>query len=290
MPESSRAQRYEGLFQSQTRELFEADAKSAADQDWYPLSETWSGASLFVVYEHDPGRRSRPPARPAAAAARVPAAVTLPTTGHTSPLARAGTAVLMGVAIVAALAVAMVGLQSWDRPGSIVAKPVIVATPAPSRLHAVNDGVWEVPTEVRPGTYRAASADGCYWARLKALTGATRDIIANDIANGPAIVTVDPGDAGFESSRCGKWTPDLRRVTRNRARFGEGTYLVGVDIAPGAYHSSGRGVCSWERLGGFGGTVADILASDIGTGDRVVIIRASDAGFSSRGCGAWTRR
>ena len=61
MPEPARTQRYEGLFPSQTQEMFEADARQAAEQDWYPLSETWSGATLFVVYEHDPERRTRAP-------------------------------------------------------------------------------------------------------------------------------------------------------------------------------------------------------------------------------------
>ena len=68
MPDETRTQRYDGLFPSQTKEMFDADATSAAEHDWYPTSENWQGSTLFVTYAQDPGRRFRAAATPSPAA------------------------------------------------------------------------------------------------------------------------------------------------------------------------------------------------------------------------------
>jgi hypothetical protein len=52
-----RTQVYEGLYPSQIRERFEADALEAAEYDWYPVNEAWRGADLHVTYTHDPWRK-----------------------------------------------------------------------------------------------------------------------------------------------------------------------------------------------------------------------------------------
>jgi hypothetical protein len=57
-----------------------------------------------------------------------------------------------------------------------------------------------------PGTYEATVPAGgsCYWARLSSFSD--DNTIANGIVSfGPAIVTIDATDAGFDSSRCGTW-------------------------------------------------------------------------------------
>ena len=48
-----RTQVYEGLYPSQIRERFEADAQEAAEFDWYPVGESWRGGELHVTYTHD---------------------------------------------------------------------------------------------------------------------------------------------------------------------------------------------------------------------------------------------
>jgi hypothetical protein len=69
------------------------------------------------------------------------------------------------------------------------------------------DGTWRVGLDVQPGTYQANVTASCYWARLSGFSGTLDDIIANDnISAGPVIVTIDPSDAGFHSTRCGNWT------------------------------------------------------------------------------------
>jgi hypothetical protein len=152
------------------------------------------------------------------------------------------------------------------------------------------DGIWEVGADIAPGTYKTLGGEGCYWSRLRRLTGRQRDIISERRVSGPAIVTIKRRDVGFESARCRSWTSDLSRVTESRTEFGEGTYQVGVDITAGMFRSRSITPCSWERLRGFTGDKDDTIDRGVqASGRRTVIIRGSDAGFSSVGCGTWTR-
>ncbi|QNG24233.1 hypothetical protein G4H71_15390 [Rhodococcus triatomae] len=76
--------------------------------------------------------------------------------------------------------------------------------------------------------------------------------------------------------------------------FGDGTYLVGTDIAPGQYAGSGQVDehmgCYWERRSGTSGNFDEILANDYTHSGRVVVtILPSDYAFRSEDCGTWTR-
>lgn len=72
--------------------------------------------------------------------------------------------------------------------------------------------------------------------------------------------------------------------------FGDGTFRVGIDIAPGTYRNSDSSQgCYWERLSGFGGTLDEIIANNFTRARQVVTISPSDAGFSSEGCGQWSQ-
>lgn len=70
-------------------------------------------------------------------------------------------------------------------------------------------------------------------------------------------------------------------------KFGDGTFKVNGDIAPGTYATGGVSDCYWARVDANGRTIAN----DFVTGaPRVqVTILASDAGFTSRGCEEWDR-
>jgi hypothetical protein len=71
--------------------------------------------------------------------------------------------------------------------------------------------------------------------------------------------------------------------------FGDGTFTVSKDIQSGTYRTRVASPgCYWERLGGFGGTLQEIVANDGPNGPAVVTIAASDKGFTSKGCGTWT--
>lgn len=66
------------------------------------------------------------------------------------------------------------------------------------------DGTWRVGADIVPGTYRTSGGQLCYWKRMANLTG--DGILDNEFAQGQAVVTILPTDAGFESKRCGTWT------------------------------------------------------------------------------------
>lgn len=152
------------------------------------------------------------------------------------------------------------------------------------------DGTLVVGSDVAPGTYRMTQASPrCYWARLAGFSGETRDVLANDNESGPAIITIGSSDKGFESKRCGLWVPGLPAITESPAApFGDGTYVVGTDIAPGTWRADSPERCYWARLRGFSGQTDDSIASAY-AGRAIVTITAADKGFKSRRCGTWSR-
>jgi hypothetical protein len=149
-----------------------------------------------------------------------------------------------------------------------------------------------VGVDIPPGTYRAANpSQGCYWERLRGFSGEFEDLIANNFTDAPEVVTIAPTDAGFSSDGCGTWTSDLSPITSSpTAPFGEGKFIVGVDVAPGTWRNSdSSGGCYWERLSGFSGEFGDLIANEFSNSIQVVTIGPGDAGFASSGCGTWTK-
>jgi len=67
------------------------------------------------------------------------------------------------------------------------------------------DGTFRVGSDVQPGTYESSGQSGCYWARLSGFSGQVSDVIANGNSDGPVVVTIEAGDAGFQSDGCGTW-------------------------------------------------------------------------------------
>ena len=69
--------------------------------------------------------------------------------------------------------------------------------------------------------------------------------------------------------------------------LGDGTWIVGTDIASGLYAAPGGDSCYWVRLKGFSGDFDDNIASGRGDTRPVIEIGATDAGFQTRRCGEW---
>ena len=184
---------------------------------------------------------------------------------------------------------------SSDRPAEVAA-PKVSSLPSPfsdreepsaARDHPnpqFEDGTFIVGTDVPAGTYRTRKPSaGCYWERLSGFGGS--DIIANNVTDQPSVVTIDASDRGFRSRGCGTWTQDLTAITTSTTSFGDGTFIVSTDIAPGTYRGRGGEHCYWERLSGFGGS--EIISNDVGSKAPLVTIAADDKGFASKGCGPW---
>ena len=144
-----------------------------------------------------------------------------------------------------------------------------------------------------PGHY-LASEQSCYWARLSGLGGELSEIVANDNAEGRIIVEVKAADAAFQSSGCGIWNPfDVGAAVSQQSSFGDGSVVVGRDIAPGLYAASRvpGDSCYWERQSGLGGEPADIIDNDFVFDDGAVVVTIAngDFSFTSSGCGTWTK-
>jgi Predicted solute binding protein len=168
--------------------------------------------------------------------------------------------------------------------------PTPKPTPTPVPFAHFDDGTYIVGKDIQPGTYRTRDASlNCYYARLSGFDGTVGDILANNNTDNPAIVTISPSDKGFQSTNCGTWTKDLSAITTSKATFGDGMYIVGTDIQPGTYKSSGQSNCYYARLSGFGNTTDDILANDNTDTPAIVTISDGDAGFQSNSCGIWTK-
>jgi hypothetical protein len=72
-----------------------------------------------------------------------------------------------------------------------------------------------------------------------------------------------------------------------KVAFGDGTFRVGSEIAPGTYHTNPAGsACYWERDGR--GT-DNIIANDNITGPTTIDIASSDYAFTSSGGCDWVR-
>jgi hypothetical protein len=153
-----------------------------------------------------------------------------------------------------------------------------------------SDGTYQVGTDIQPGTYRTREGSpGCYYARLRGFSNEINDILANANTYAPAVVTIKPTDAGFQSQGCGTWTKDLSAITGSKTSFGAGTYIVGTDIEPGTYRSSGSSGCYYERLRAFTADMNSIIANGNTNEPTIVTIAPTDAGFQSQNCGTWTR-
>ena len=182
-----------------------------------------------------------------------------------------------------------------QRPKSIFALSLIalfelVAGTAFLHAQSFENGTHIVGRDVSPGTYRTAGATYCYWERLNSFTGDFTSIIANGVFDGvPGVVTIKPSDKGFTSQDCGTWRLVTQRPGPQFANFDNGTYIVGIDIRPGTYRTTGGSHCYWERLSGFSGDADDLLANDIlENRPGVVTVKETDKGFSSQDCDGWT--
>lgn len=76
--------------------------------------------------------------------------------------------------------------------------------------------------------------------------------------------------------------------------FGDGMYLVGEDIKPGRYKTSGPSDadlpnCYWARLKNTDGDFDAIIANGAPDGTGFVTIKSSDVAFETSGCAEWVK-
>ena len=72
----------------------------------------------------------------------------------------------------------------------------------------------------------------------------------------------------------------------------DGTVLVGMEIAPGMYHTDGQGDgggCYWERQANGNGGLDSIIANDNIDGPTSMTVQPSDYAFKSSGGCQWSK-
>jgi hypothetical protein len=81
------------------------------------------------------------------------------------------------------------------------------------------------------------------------------------------------------------------QADKKPALSGDGSYVVGKDVQPGTYRTTGNsdGMCYWERDKDALHGLESIAANDNASGSAVVTISAGDAYFKTTGCKDWTK-
>jgi hypothetical protein len=121
-------------------------------------------------------------------------------------------AIVANFAIIAVIASRGDSAPAIPAPRMLPPGPPALAPPGtlpPALATTFGEGRFVVGTDITPGTYRTSGKSGhkdCYWERLKDTNGGTGSIIANDLAPGPATVTIDKTDAVFQTRWCSTWT------------------------------------------------------------------------------------
>ena len=169
--------------------------------------------------------------------------------------------------------------------------PRPAATPEPSRATTFGDGTWVVGSNIQAGTYRSSkTGSGCYWQRLSGFSGEFSDIIVNELTDAISVVEISSTDAGFSTERCGTWTQATSAITSSLSSpFGDGVFVVGLDIGSGTWASPGGDSCYWARLSGFSGDLNHIESNSLGGSNNILTIKSTDKGFESSNCGTWTK-
>jgi hypothetical protein len=148
-----------------------------------------------------------------------------------------------------------------------------------------------------PGLWRSLGGDNCSWAQNGTYKGNWRggdNIDQHAMHGGPVYAQILDTPGSFTSYDCVTfWLsggPFDRPLATPGQPFGPGDFRIGPEIAPGTYTAPG-GRCSWQRLTDFTFSGRDIIESGgtDGVQTQTVTIDAHDVGFSSDGCGTWTK-
>lgn len=97
----------------------------------------------------------------------------------------------------------------------------------------------------------------------------------------PARTTARTGPSATSSTT----VPSALKTT-----FGDGTWIVGRDIAPGIYSTQRAGRCHYDVEGGSGGGQHANIADADSSGQAVVTVGSTDRTFTSQGCGTWVKQ
>jgi hypothetical protein len=85
-------------------------------------------------------------------------------------------------------------------------------------------------------------------------------------------------------------SPNVSVPGRVLTAFGDGTWQVGVDIAPGTYMTTGAvGGATCHHALRAARTGGKLTANSTGPGHATAVLAAVDGWFATSGCATWTR-
>ena len=165
--------------------------------------------------------------------------------------------------------------ETTEAPTTTTTEPPTTTT---TELPTVGSGVYAVPAEFAPGTYRVIG----YWARLDA----AQEIIDNDLTSGDpntglSLLDVQPTDAFIEISGEAVALANMPKVDPILLGLTEGTYLVGVDVVPSQYRvtPTAGNTAYWARLD----RSHEIIDNNLSEGQLIVVVQPGDYALTYTG-------
>lgn len=154
------------------------------------------------------------------------------------------------------------------------------------------NGNFTVGKQIQAGIYRSSnivSSGDCYWSITT--TGSNgNDIIANNNSPG-GLITLNLSAGQDIKNSCGKFSRGNLKTKRiaMKSSFGNGVWLVGVDVKPGDYTAvkSALGTHCYLAISTAGSNGRDIIANQNYTNGVPTISLASGVEIMNDGCGTF---
>lgn len=127
-------------------------------------------------------------------------------------------------------------------------------------------------------------------AALLAITAATLSACGTTQQSSP--IPTNPPPAAVQTPSLVQELATTTRPATPLNIFSDGTWVVGTDIEPGTYRSSGpvgsATTCFWFRLKDTTGDPSSVIAAGDSQGPITLTIKATDAAVKSEGC-LWSK-
>jgi hypothetical protein len=160
-------------------------------------------------------------------------------------------------------------VQRSAPPGASLPEPAVL--PAPEQVR---------PAPTEPTRRRWPAAVGGLAAGLAVgIVGAAGAVALMSMAPAAAAAPAPPPPSPANVSVPG----------RTMTAFGDGTWQIGVDIAPGTYSTAGSADADCYYALRTALTGGDTQSSTISPGPATVVLTESDGWFETFGCAAWNR-